>query len=314
MPSPPIRAQQHPPARNPRLPHSNAPHNLPSLSENSEKKRGVKQRRADLFLVSFVTAALAAAGAAAGCIWEGDKPLFPSPEAPAFSLEESSLTAGEIDVPVDGSFVFWFTDRPDPVTATSESFEFRGGGAALNHRLALDYLACSVTLTPSDPLSPGLTHTLTFKDTISSLYGRRLENPKSLSFTTGDATTLPPVPEMVDDSEVQAQVFRRHCSCCHHPETGEFRHILALEASSLAHTSSRALPDRKLVTPGSHAYSYLLHKVLGLPTIAGEPMPPQGQECLEPWPPSRGCPASDPDLELLGKWLLHPRDLRSTGP
>ena len=294
-----------PTARNPRLYTSNAPSGLSPVSNDSPND--AKSRKAALSLAFFMMATLAVTVVVTGCIWEGNKPLYPSTEAPEFSLKEVSLTPGETDVPVDGHFIFWFTDRPDPATTTAQSFALRAGGQAVNHRLTLDYLDCTVTLTPSEPLSSGLTHTLALNEALTSLYGRPLENPESLSFTTGDATTLPPEEDPVEDAEVQAQVFQRHCGCCHHPETGDYRHILALEASSLAHTSSRALPDEKLVTPGSHAYSYLLHKVLGLPTIAGEPMPPPGQECLEPWPPHRGCPVSDPDLELLGRWLVQPR-------
>ena len=60
-----------------------------------------------------------------------------------------------------------------------------------------------------------------------------------------------------------------------------------------------ALPDvPRVVVPGNHGASYLMHKVLGLPGIAGEAMPAAAD-----WPIDRHCATPDRGLRKLAAWI-----------
>lgn len=243
------------------------------------------------------------------CSWEGSKSVFPEQDLPLFTIIETSIEKGEAEVARDAEFFIRFSDRPDPADLDGANLNLSGGGFPVALRRTSDFVSCGITMTPFEPLEPGLSHVLSISSNLVSIHGAPLDEELDIHFTTTLTDPDPePVPEpKITDEEIQAEVFDIHCKCCHDPESGRFNHVLALDASKAVNARSRQRPEMKLVEPGSHAHSYLLHKILGFPTTAGEPMPPKDEECGDPWPSQRSCPVTDPALKLLGDWILrHP--------
>jgi hypothetical protein len=238
------------------------------------------------------------------CSWPTERSPYPETEPPDFAVASVSVEQGATDVERNQPLTITFTDRPDWETVSYETVRLTGGGTGVAVRYYIDLVACDVTLVPSELLQPGLTHLLLVEDDLESIAGAPLGERLEVSFTTGQATDLAPsTPDPVSDERIQQEVLKPRCGCCHDPETGTFRHVLALEAATVTQAKSRQLPALDIVEPGSHARSYLLHKVLGLPSIYGEPMPPPAESCGEPWPDSRECGSKDPELRLLGQWI-----------
>ncbi len=240
------------------------------------------------------------------CSWEGSKSVFPEPIAPAFATIETSIEKGDTDIARNAEFFIRFSDRPDPAQTNHSYIKLSGGGLPVAVRRTADLVSCKISLTPFELLEPGLSHVLSISEELTSIHGATIEEGLEIHFTT---TFMDPDPEQVpkpkvDDNEIQSEFFDVRCGCCHDPQTGRFNHILALEASAAVNTRSRQRPDMKLVEPGSHIYSYLLHKILGLPTIVGEPMPPKDEECGDHKFFGRNCPVEDPALRLLGDWIM----------
>ncbi len=242
---------------------------------------------------------------APGCLDPTSVSPYPNRDQVDFDIRSVSVQQGAQDQALDSPLVIFFTDRVAAAGLNSKNIALsRGGGAGPAMRLRQDMVRCSVTVQPVVDLEPGSVYELRVSEDLESWSGARLDKDFSVSFTTGNHLEGSPPKNRVTNESVQEQVFDRHCGCCHDPKTGAYAHILALEADSLVGRKSRSNPNLFLVVPGSHEESYLLHKVLGLPGIDGEPMPPPDLACGASWPRTRMCSDDDADMALLADWIF----------
>lgn len=252
----------------------------------------------------------------AGCLEPTSATPYPNKGQVDFEIRSFSVEEGSTDQPLDRPLTIRFTDRVAPASLTTANIRLsREGRSAPALLLRQDMVRCSVTLTPSEELEPGSLYKITLSDRLESWSGAHLPKERSLSFTTGTNRAGQPPRQTVSNEMVQERVFTPRCGCCHDPNQGAYAHILALDAASLVGKTSRQDKSMKLVFPGSHEKSYLLLKVLGMPGVNGEPMPPPGLTCGEPWPRSRFCSDADEELELLADWIFDlDRQSRSSRP
>ena len=240
-----------------------------------------------------------------GCLEPTSATPYPNEGQVDFDIRSFSVEEGSTNQPLDRPLTIRFTDRVAPNSLTTDNITLsREGRSAPALLLRQDMVRCSVTLAPSEELEPGSLYRITVSDRLESWSGAHLQKERSLSFTTGTNRTSEPPRQTVSDEMVQERVFSPHCGCCHDPNQGAYAHILALDASSLVGKASQQQSGMDLVLPGSHEKSYLLLKVLGMPGVSGEPMPPPGLNCGEPWPRSRFCSNADKDLDLLSDWIF----------
>jgi hypothetical protein len=218
-------------------------------------------------------------------------------------VTDISVSQGETAVPPNRPIAIGFSDRPAWETVSAQTITLESGTWLAPVDYALDLVACRVTLWPREPLKEGLIGRLRIERSLESVSGVPLDAPVDVTFTTGDSTETYAPSEPVASARVQTEVFDPHCGCCHDPDGGDYRHVLRLQAATVSELSSGQQPDRRLVVFGSHGSSYLLHKVLGLESITGQPMPPPGASCAALWPSDRLCASTDGELQLLGRWI-----------
>ena len=187
---------------------------------------------------------------------------------------------------------------------TSNIVLSKEGHAPPHLRLRQDLVRCQVAVEPKEDLASGAVYRFTVSADLLSWSKARLDEEHSLSFSTGQRRIGATPHNPISSGMVQERIFDHHCGCCHAPGRGIYSQVLALDAASLIDRPSKQRPDMVLISPGSHDESYLLHKVLGLPGIDGEPMPPEGMSCEEPWPTHRFCGQADEDLQLLADWIF----------
>jgi hypothetical protein len=122
-----------------------------------------------------------------------------------------------------------------------------------------------------------------------------------VGFTTG-ATTVDATPAAAPTTEeIVREVLVPRCANCHDDHLPPGGLSLGSEAAvnaTLLARESAYRPGAPLVRRASHARSYLMWKVLGLPGIAGEPMPPERD-----WGGGRTCGSPHPDLVRLARWI-----------
>jgi len=220
-----------------------------------------------------------------------------------FHVVDCNVQQGASSVLRNRDLTVTFSDRPDPTTLSQATVRIKAGGRSIRTDYHQDLVRCAATLHPSETLEPGLTHVLSVRPPLASIHGVALDQEWSVSFTTGDATSPPRSKPIISDETIQNRLFDSRCSCCHDPIGGTARHILSLDAATIVNQRSNQRPDLLLVQSGSQTDSYLIHKILGLPDIIGEPMPPPGQDCADTWPISRSCTSVDPALILLADWI-----------
>ncbi len=240
-----------------------------------------------------------------GCLEPTSATPYPGMHQAEFQVVATSVEQGAEQQPVDQALTISFSDRVAPSSLTTSNIVLsEEGHAPPRLRLRQDLARCTVTVEPREDLAPGALYRLTVSTDLLSWSGKRLGEDSSLSFTTGQGRigAIPRSP--ISSHMVQQRIFDHHCGCCHAPDQGTYSQVLALDAASVVNQPSRQRPGMVLVSPGSHDESYLLHKILGLPGIDGEPMPPEGMSCEEPWPTHRFCGQADEDLQLLADWIF----------
>ena len=246
----------------------------------------------------------AAALAVGGCSWSTDRNEYPIPEGRPFQVTGSSLTQGQAQVPRNVEIRIGFTAWPDPASLSGDSASLTAGMTTTPLSYRVNLVTCETIIRPVEPLQGSLTYVLTVREPLASLEGESLAEPFQLTFTTSDQLDPdPPVPT-VDSTEVADRVFAPHCGCCHSPG-GQYASVVTLDPLAIVDLQSSQMDSAVLVKPGVHSASYLMHKVLGLPSIEGDAMPPPYSElaCSVPWPESRTCDAVDQLVELLAAWI-----------
>lgn len=236
------------------------------------------------------------------CLWSTDEPYLGRDVSEPIQVLSHSPAAGQEGVPTNAGLTFFFDDAVHPDSVSGDTIWLSAGGTAVGASRRVDLLDCSVTLRPHAPLQPLLTH----RAEAAGLWGfftSPLAEPIAVGFTTGDATTALPVdpldPPTLDD--LVTGVFADRCASCHSahlPPGGVDLSSVEGAAASLVGRQSELWPGATRVVPGSHARSYLFWKLLGLPAVFGDPMPPEGD-----WPLDRGCGTADADLRRIAAWI-----------
>lgn len=235
-----------------------------------------------------------------GCIWPTDEPYLAAEEPPPLELVSSAPEAGAEGVSLNGVVVFTFDAPVHPDAVSRDTVWVTAGTADVSSARRVHLLDCSVILRPHAPLAPLLAH----RAEVAGVYGFTtgpLAEPHAVVFTTGDATVSEPLPAPPSLSEVFSAVFAPRCAGCHGgalPPAGLDLTTVERAAAGLISRESALRPGSTLVVPGRHASSYLMWKLLALPSIFGDPMPPDGD-----WPTDRDCSTADPDLRLMADWI-----------
>ncbi|MFH2005263.1 MAG: Ig-like domain-containing protein [bacterium] len=243
---------------------------------------------------------LAAFTLAGACHFNTDEPYLAGGELVPLYVHSSDPANGVTDVERNGALVVFFSDRVDPATVDATTVALSAGAEGVASTSRADLLDCSVVVRPSATLEPLTEHRLA----ITSLRGLstgELSAPASLLFTTGQVTddATAGVPPTL--TELTSEVFATRCVSCH----GPYRPSADLDLSTpetaeqgLIGVPSKYRPAHTLVVAGDHARSYLMRKLLWLPGIFGDPMPPSGD-----WPMDRHCRTPDRDLRRVAAWI-----------
>lgn len=236
----------------------------------------------------------------AGCIWPTDKPYLAAQDPPPLELVSSAPENGAEGVPPDGVLRFTFDEPVHPDAVSRETVWLTAGTSDVASSRGVHLLDCTVTLRPHEPLSPLLSH----RAEVVGVYGFTvgpLAEPHAVVFTTGDATVSEPRPSSPTLAEVFTAVFAPRCAGCHSgawPPAGLDLSTVDNAAAGLISRESPLRPGSTLVVPGRHASSYLMWKLMDLPPIFGDAMPPTGD-----WPSDRRCGTADADLRLVADWI-----------
>jgi Bacterial Ig-like domain len=235
-----------------------------------------------------------------GCIWPTDKPYLAAQDPPPLELVSTAPEPGDEGVEQNGVVVFTFDAPVHPDAVSRETVWVTAGTQDVASARRVSLLDCSVTLRPHAPLLSLLSH----RAEVAGVYGFSagpLTEPHVVVFTTGDGTVVEPPPTPPSLQAVFSAVLGSRCAGCHSgalPPAGLDLGTVDGAAAGLISRPSSLRSGSTLVVPGRHASSYLMWKLLALPSIFGDPMPPQGD-----WPTDRGCVNSDADLRLIADWI-----------
>ena len=239
-------------------------------------------------------------GLVGGCIWPSEEPYLAGDDPAPLVVVSSSPDEGAEAVPTDGPVVFRFDGPVHPDSVSVESVRLAAGSDPIGASRRVDLLDCTVTLTPHEPLLPRLSHRVE----VSGVYGFRagpLDPPLAVTFTTGDATAARPADPVPTLPELVRDVFSVHCAVCHgdhQPPGGVDLSTEESVARTLIGQPSRFRSGATHVVAGSHANSYLMWKLLDLPPIEGERMPPEGS-----WPGEQLCGEPHAGLRGIAAWI-----------
>jgi hypothetical protein len=235
-----------------------------------------------------------------GCLWPTDEPYLAAQEPPPLELVSTAPEPGAQGVPPNGVVVFTFDAPVHPDAVSRETLFLTAGTADVASSRRVHLLDCSVTLRPHAPLAPLLAH----RAEVAGIYGFTagpLAELHAVVFTTGDASVVEPPAPPPALAEVFSAVLAPRCASCHSgalPPAGLDLTTVDQAAAGLISRESPLRPGSTLVVPGRHASSYLMWKLLALPSIFGDRMPPDGD-----WPADRGCANTDADLRLIADWI-----------
>jgi len=235
-----------------------------------------------------------------GCIWPSDEPYLAAQEPPPLELVSTAPEPGAQDVPPNGAVVFTFDVPVHPDAVSRETVWLTAGTLDVASSRRVHLLDCSVALRPHAPLTPLLAH----RAEVVGIYGFSagpVAEPHVVGFTTGEATVVEPSPAAPSLQEVFTTVLAGRCASCHGgalPPAGLDLSTVDGAAAGLISQESPLRPGSTRVVPGRHASSYLMWKLLALPSIFGDGMPPDGD-----WPTDRSCGTTDVDLRLVADWI-----------
>lgn len=237
----------------------------------------------------------------ARCIWGSDKDYLADVDHSPLEVDGSDPEAAETGVARAGRLVIQLSDRVRPESVGDGALRLLEGSAEVAAATHVDLIRCEVSVEAASPLASDTEHTLEAEG-LMGFEGGALEDVFSVTFVTGlDASPVAPPPTPTF-AEVYTTVIAPRCAACHtdfrSPGGLDFSSPTAAEEGLLNGRSQYAGGAPRYVVPGHHASSYLMHKVLGLPGIWGDPMPLAGE-----WPTDRTCGSLDPELRLLADWI-----------
>lgn len=230
------------------------------------------------------------------CAWPTDTTYLGGDPAPRLSVLDATPIQGAEGVPRDVTIVVSLDDRVDP--ASLEGVRLFAGPVEAQVARRVDHLDCTLLVKAHEPLTPLLRYQLAVTE-LAGLSGGQLESLQ-LGFQTGEHLGMPPEPEAPSLQRVTNQTFLPRCASCHstfRPPAGLDLSSASAAAVALGGRDSLYRPGWPLVVEGSHAQSYLMAKLLDLPGIFGDPMPPGNA-----WPP-RGCGEADEELRQVADWI-----------
>jgi len=249
--------------------------------------------------------------ACASCSYTTDAPAYVVLDAGIpFALADSFPPNGATGVPLASPIVLTFTDFPDAASfALYGPITLRSGRNAYDFDARVDLGSRSIVVVPRSPLVPDAAYTLFVTSSLLSLGGAALSPPVALTFTAGssasfdgglappDGSLPPPRLRRTLAADVQPIFDSKTASCnalgCHSGSmamAGMDLSTIARSAASLIGVPSSERTEQLRVAPGDSARSYLLHKLLGTPDIAGGqmplglmPLPPDQIRVIDDW-------------------------------
>jgi len=223
-----------------------------------------------------------------------------------FELVGLSPPDGAPAVPLDATFVYAFTDFPEPDTAIGQNFGVFSGPYYYTAHESVDLVARTIRFKPTSSLPAGLGFTLGMSARVTSLRGCPIAPPPALasgkvptsyyfSFHTAEAGSDQPPAEPVPVPATFAQVLdvaAAHCagtSChlaaeangappaeaCLAAPGGGLSLCPAQAHASMVGVISKQVSRLAIVAPRDSARSYLLRKLLGAPPVTGHQGPPE---------------------------------------
>jgi hypothetical protein len=220
-----------------------------------------------------------------GCTDVGSRPWFEHPSLVPFTLVAADPSDGAVGVALDQPIDVYFSDLPDPDSATRDTFVLRSGTTEFTGGFRVDLIDCRLRYVAARTLQPHLEMRVFVGRHLRTLDGREIGKDHEWGFMTG--TTLggehrPAPPVALDDV---APTLAARCAAGCHEGADAFRG-LDLGTADAAHAvlvgrASVERPELSLVAAGDHARSYLMRKLLGVPAIVGDTMPPAPEDPLD---------------------------------
>lgn len=228
---------------------------------------------------------------------------------------------GSVGVSPDATFVYSFTDFPEPDTAVAPNFGVFSGPYYYTAHEAVDLVGRAIKFKPTSSLPSGLGFTLGMSERVTSLRGCPIVPPPALpngkvpgsysfSFHTAEPGASLPAPDPIPAPATFTQVLEvaaEHCAgggchltdaataaatgqACLDAPAGGLSLCAAQAYDGLVGVTSRQVSRLAIVAPRDSARSYLLRKLLGAPPVAGHQGPPEDT-------------LTDPDLDVLESWI-----------
>lgn len=193
-----------------------------------------------------------------------------------------------------------FTHRVHPDGVGAEAVQLLADGAEVAAATKVDLLDCTLAVSPVTSFEADTDVTLEV-DGIHGFGTGPLDAPVSQSYRTGAGLGTPAPRPTPSFAEVYSRVIAPRCASCHRAYRPPFGLDLStpdVARDRLLHGVAKQDGAVPYVVSGQHGASYLMHKILGLPGVTGDPMPRTGG-----WPIDRHCQTPDPELRLIADWI-----------
>jgi hypothetical protein len=204
-----------------------------------------------------------------------DDPDLRTEYSSSFSLISSSPAPAEVDFGRAQPIDLVFDAAPDASTVADVEFRVYSGVVEATGAVRVDLLERRLRMHPFLTLRPQLRYQVYLAGAVRGLNGVALGNDLHFAFTTGQQEGEPPrAATQVSAAELQP-LWTQRCASCH--AGSEPPMAVDLSSPEAARRTTAGVPAPLgwlLVSPGDHARSYLMLKVLAEGGHFGSPMPP----------------------------------------
>jgi hypothetical protein len=226
---------------------------------------------------------------ATSCTYERSPHL---PTTSPLTIERLDPKPAQRNIALDHAIRLHFAVPPDASSVNAGTLRLFSGRSETLGKLSIDLLERTVSLEPFSNLRPSLRYQVRIINGIRSLDGRSLSDAMTYEFTTGEAIDGKPAPPPALTLAQLQPIWDAHCVSCHSTQPAAGLDLGRPERARATLVNVPSIETQwRLVSPGSHAKSYLIHKIIEDSGISGLRMPPGGS------------PLDAADLRRIADWI-----------